>query len=141
MVSDKEFVRQRFYIVKERLEDPAAVIERQDRIQLQREYRMLGKLLDEAGEGSVLNLLETWRSYLGTELGQHKSARRSQQDAYRNWQRPPPGQQNKISKPQSLSLGAEVTDKNGYVWVVDDRFLMMMDDLIVRLQRWLDNEV
>lgn len=51
MTQEREFIRERFAIVKQRLQDPAADIERVARIQLEREYRLLGKVLDEVEEG------------------------------------------------------------------------------------------
>jgi hypothetical protein len=140
MVSDKEFVRQRFLIVKERLEDEDTFIERVDRIQLQREYRLLGKLLDEVSEGNMVRALETWRTYLGAELAKHQANHRNAQAAFDNWRRLLSEQRSQTPQSRSPSSGTEVTDQNGYIWVVDDRFLLMCDDLIMRLHKWLDAE-
>ncbi|MEW5989364.1 MAG: hypothetical protein AB1791_22275 [Chloroflexota bacterium] len=136
MTSDKAFVRQRFAIVEVRLKTD---LERQERIQLQREHRLLGKLLDEAAEGQVLRTLQAWRRYLGGAFAQYRQAHRTEREVFDNWWRLPADQRADTPKPESPSLGTEVTDRNGYVWIVDDRFLAMMDDLIARLRKWLEN--
>jgi hypothetical protein len=139
MISEREFVQARFEIVKDRLEDQCADIERLDRIQLQREYRLLGKVLHEVKEGHVLQALDQWRIYFGQELAQHKAANRAQQEAYDSWWRQSPDERSQTSKPEPPSLGVQVTSRDGQVFVIDDRYLAMMDDLIVRLEKWLDD--
>ena len=137
MAKEKEFITKRFNIVKASLQTPTTGLNRKDRAQLRREYRLLGKILDEVVEGQVLRTLESWRGYLGQELARHKAAHRAEQETYDNWWRLPYRQRRTIPKPRPPAPGVEVTDKQGYVWVVDDRYLAMMDDLTARLHRWL----
>lgn len=139
MVSEREFAQARFHIVKERLEDRSADIERLDRIQLQREYRLLGKVLHEVKEGHVLRALKQWRTNFGQALAQHKAAHRAQQEAYDSWWRLSPDKRSQTSKPEPPSLGVQVTSQDEQVFVIDDRYLAMMDDLIARLEKWLDD--
>jgi hypothetical protein len=136
--ADREFVRARFRIVKARLDDPTAVIERIDRIQLEREYRLLGKLLDEVHEGRVLEALESWRRHLGGRLATYnREVLPGVRRAYIEWQRLPPERREFVPAPPPPVVSIKVIDRNGYTWVVDDRLLMMMDDLTDRLNRWL----
>ena len=133
------FCRQRFRIVKEQLEDPTAALEREDRLRLEREHRLLGHVLYELEEGQVLKALESWRGRFGRELSQHRSASRPQQQAYDAWLRLPPDERRGVPEPPRPSPGIIIEDKNGRKWVVDDRYLAMMDDLIGRLRKWLES--
>lgn len=138
---EREFTRQRFQIVKQRLEDPAGGIERLDRIQLEREYRLLGKLLDEVPEGHVLKTLETWRRYLGGELAAYsRQVLPGIRRAHEAWRQLPPARREFVPEPPRPLVSTKVTDHKGYQWVVDDRLLLMMDDVISRLQRWLASD-
>ena len=133
----REFIRRRFHIVKQQLDDPAAEIDRVDRIQLQREHRLLGKLLDEAPEGQVRSTLIAWRNYLGGQFARHKESTRAQQDAYDRWWRQPNDERDWKEKPEPPSLGLRIIAKSGHKWVIDDRFLLMVDDLLQRLEKWM----
>ena len=137
MPAEIEFCRQRFRIVKEQLEDPTSALEREDRLRLEREGRLLGHVLYELKEGQVLSALESWRSRFGRELSKHKSATRPGQQAYDTWLRLPHKERHRIPQPPRPSLGIVIEDKNGQKWVIDDRYLAMMDDLIGRLKMWL----
>lgn len=137
MPKEREFVQERFRIVKEQLDDPDAVIEPEDRKRLEREHRLLGKLLAEVEEGQVKRALELWRVKFGESLAGHRALHREQQQTYDNWLALPWSKREHTPKPEPPSLGIEITDKSGYVWVIDDRYLLMMDDLIARLKKWL----
>ncbi len=137
MINEHDFVKARFFIVKARLDDPGADIEPPIRMRLQREYRLLGRLRDEVPEGEVLAALTDWRTFLGGKLVEHKRATRAQQEAYDAWLRLPRYRKEEVRQPERPSLGTTVKDANGHTWVIDDRFLLMMDDLINRLQKWL----
>jgi hypothetical protein len=137
MSHEIDFCRQRFHIIKEQLEDPVAALEREDRLRLEREGRLLGHVLYELEEGQVLSALESWRGRFGRELSKHKSATRPQQQVYDAWLRLPRPERERAPEPPRPSLGIVIEDKNGQKWVVDDRYLAMMDDLIGRLRKWL----
>ncbi|MCA9926066.1 MAG: hypothetical protein KC421_27030 [Anaerolineales bacterium] len=137
MTNEQVFVKERFLIVKARLENPNADIEPPIRMRLQREHRLLDRLRHEVPEGEVLATLTDWRVFLGSKLVAHKKATRAQQEAYDAWLRLPRHRKEEVRQPERPSLGTTVKDANGYSWVIDDRFLLMMDDLINRLQKWL----
>ena len=82
MASEREFAQIRFVIVKERLEDPNETIARLDRIRLEREYRLLGKILHEVEEDKVLRALKQWRVRFGQEWHQHKVKYREEREVY-----------------------------------------------------------
>lgn len=140
MTDEQTFVRERFFIVKERIEDVNAVIDPPIRLRLQREYRLLGKVRAQVAEGEVLATLTDWRTFLGSRLAAYKKATRAQQEAYDAWLRLPRHKKERMRMPERPSLGTIVKDANGHTWVIDDRFLLMMDDLIHRLQKWLASE-
>jgi hypothetical protein len=141
MEPEREFARERFQIVKQRLDDPATHIDRLDRIQLEREYRLLGKVLDEVSEGQVLRTLEAWRRYLGGELATYsRKVLPSIRQAHEEWRQLPPARREFVPEPPRPVVSTTVTDRNGYKWVIDDRFLLMMDDVIARLRRWLESD-
>lgn len=138
MVEEREFARERLDIVKRRLENPAAIIDRLDRIQLEREYRLLGRILHEVEEGQVLKALEAWRRYLGGQLATYsREVLPGIRHRHEQWRQLPPARQEQVPEPPRPVVSTTVTDRNGYKWVIDDRFLLMMDDLIARLRRWL----
>jgi hypothetical protein len=113
---------------------------RLDRVQLQREYRLLGKLLDQVEEGQIAAALQKWRANFGRALGDHKRQRREQQKAHEAWLRQPEQSRHRTPEPAVSGPGAQITDRNGYVWVIDDRYLAMMDNLIERMGRWMESE-
>ena len=77
-------------------------------------------------------------SYLLTEGATiYRSASRPHQQAYDAWLRLPPDERRRVPEPPRPSLGIFIEDKNGQKWVVDGRYLAMMDDLIGRLRKWL----
>lgn len=140
MENEREFARERFQIVRKRLNDPAA-IERLDRIQLEREYRLLGKVLDEIEEGQILKTLEAWRRFLGGELAKYtRQVLPGIRQAHEEWRSLPPSRREFVPEPPRPIASNTVTDRNGYKWVIDDRFLLMMDDVIERLRRWMEYE-
>lgn len=134
---EKQFLSERFAIVCAELEDPNVDMEREDRIRLQRERRLLGKLLAEVPEGKALAALKQWRAVFGKKLAEHRRRTVARQKAYDEWCQLPNDMKRKTPKPNPPSLGTRVNDRNGYTWVVDDRFLAMVDDLIERLGKWL----
>lgn len=141
MENEREFARERFAIVKRRLEDPVTHIERLDRIQLEREYRLLGRVLHEVEEGQILKTLEAWRHSLGGQLATYcREVLPSIRQRHEQWQQLPPTRREQVHEPPRPVVSTTVTDRNGYKWVIDDRFLLMMDDVIARLRRWLKSD-
>ena len=64
MPAEREFVQERFNIVKQILADKNKQRTRQEQIALEREHRLLGKILFEVEEGKVLSALTTWQKNL-----------------------------------------------------------------------------
>lgn len=108
-----------------------------DRIQLQREHRLLGKILAEVDEVQVRLTLQAWCAFLGGKLAGHREQTRAQQNAYDRWWRLPEDKRDWRQKPDPPALGVEVKDRSGHTWVVDDRLLLMLDDLLRRLDMWM----
>lgn len=131
-----EFVEARREILQTMLGDPAADIERTQRMQLQREMRLLDRIRKEVSEDKVLDTLQSWRKYLGEQLADHKRRTRAEQQAADRWYRLSREEKRKVKRPKSPSLGIRVKAADGEHYVIDDRYLAMMDDLIARLQKW-----
>ncbi len=137
MSNELDFIRQRLQIVKQRLDDPTARMERIDRIQLEQELRLLGRVLGEVEEGQVMATLQAWRRFLGGELADYsKRVLPGVWRAHDEWRRLPPGRRDETPEPPRPVLATTATDRSGYEWTIDDRFLMMMDGAIERLGKW-----
>lgn len=137
MSNELDFIRQRLQIVKQRLDDPTARMERIDRIQLEREHRLLGRVLAEVEEGQVMRTLQAWRRHLGGELADYsRRVLPGIRRAHDEWRRLPPGRRDETPEPPRPVAATRITDRNGYTWVIDDRFLMTLDGVIERLGKW-----
>jgi hypothetical protein len=111
------------------------------REQLQREHRLLGKVLDEVPEGKVLRALEQWRRQFRAELTEHKkTSLPAQMHWYREWQSLPAQEKLWHAEPHYPELEIKIRDRSGYVWIIDPRFLELMDSVIERLKQWLHEE-
>jgi len=133
-VSEREFLKRRLELVEEQLggRDPIYMtdedgnihlieeIERGPDVPLQRERRILYKLLTEVPEGRVLATLTSWRKRLAAQLAEHHMAQRHERDTY--------------------NTRLFIRDRKGYPWVIDDRFLALLGDLAERLTRWLASD-
>lgn len=153
MPSDQEFLRQRLALLQEQLAQPAqeftyAGEERVQRRQqpasrrdtrAHREARLLRKLLVQAREGQVLAALKGWRRQLGQFLLEHRRRYQEMQDAYDAWWQLPVRQRDKTPQPPQPPP-ARFIDRSGAPWIVDDRFLAVLDDLVERLQKWMVEE-
>ncbi|MCP5096743.1 MAG: hypothetical protein GY943_14415 [Chloroflexi bacterium] len=140
MSTELEFIQTRQRIVQDGMDDPNPKIEPHKRLSLQREHRLLTRVLAELPEGEVLSTLLAWRGYLGEELVDHTYRHRAQQRAFDRWLRLSRNQRENTPRPEPPPLGAKVPDHKGNMWIVDERFLAMMDDLLKRFKRWLDSE-
>ena len=138
MTTEVEFVQARLQIISERLDEDDSDIEPMQRLRMEREQRLLRRVKSELPEGEVLQTLKDWRTFLGFELQDHKIATRAQMRKYERWRRLSRSQREVTPQPERPPIGTTSTDKNGDIWVIDDRFLAMMDDLIKRLQKWLE---
>lgn len=58
------------------------------------------------------------------------------QDAYDAWWRLPRDERASVPKPPRPPW-ARYVDLDGAPWIIDDRFLALLDDLVERLQKWL----
>ena len=147
MNSELEFVRERFAIVKDKRQrinqlniNAPQKVERTEMIAVRREYRLLGKILDEVPEGKVLEALKCWREKHGKDLHQHKLNTRAVQNTADNYWRMPAIEREGLTPPKNPSIGIRITDLHDNVWVIDDRYIMMMDRIIDQLERWLAYE-
>jgi len=150
MNSEHEFLRQRLELVKEYLANPDGDyiyagdgrVSRRTRpehrrdTRSHREARLLQKLLAQTREGQVLVALISWRGQFGQFLREHRQSYRDMQQIYDEWWKLPPYRRETIPQPPQPPP-ARFIDKNGAPWIIDDRFLALLDDLIERLQRWL----
>jgi len=149
MSSERAFLRQRLAIVEHWLANPGEFVHagkgrvrcrtqpsNQRDILHEREARLLRKLLAHAREGQALAMLTAWRRQLGQFLMEHRQRYRKMQEAHDAWWRLPPYQREGIPEPPRPP-SARYIDQDGAPWIIDDRFLALLDDLIDRLRRWL----
>lgn len=151
MASEHAFLRQRLALVERWLADPDRdfVYEGEGRghyrtepssrrdVTHEREARLLRKLLARTREGQVLTTLIAWRRQLGDSLAEHRRQYKEMQEAYDAWWRLPPYQRERMRRPPRPP-SARYIDQDGAPWIIDDRFLALLDDLAERLQKWLD---
>ncbi len=147
MTSELVFIQERFAIVKDRRHcidhlniDTPHMVDRKELIAVRREYRLLGKILDEVPEGRILETLKCWRDQHGQKLHRHKLKTRAAQNAADDYWRMPYAEREGIAPPKNPSIGIEITDMHGHIWVIDDRYIMMMNRMIEQLERWLSYE-
>lgn len=151
MASEHAFLRQRLALVERWLANPASfkyVAAKRGRVRrrvrparwqevtYRREARLLSKLLARASEGQVLAALKAWRRHLGRFLREHRQRYKEMQDAYdARWQLPWAARESAPRSPKPPP--ARYTDYEGAPWIIDDRLLALLDDLIERLQKWI----
>jgi hypothetical protein len=153
MPSDLAFLRQRLAFVERwlanpdqpsapirsgRLHPPAETSSRPD-LTYKREARLLRKLLARSREGHVLTTLQAWRRQLGGFLREHRNLYKAEQDAWDQWWELPRDKRVDVPKPPRPP-SARYVDRDGAPWIVDDRFLALLDDLVERLNKWLSEE-
>ncbi|MBC8447738.1 MAG: hypothetical protein H8D78_08315 [Chloroflexi bacterium] len=129
---DKEFV----YVGKGRARYRTEPSSKRD-VTREREARLLRKLLTRTREGQVLTTLKAWRRQLGEFLTEHRQRYKEMQEAYDAWWRLPPYQRERVPQPPRPPSPRHI-DRDGVPWIVDDRFLVLLDDLIERLQKWIE---
>lgn len=141
MNNERDFVHERFQIVKQQLENSALKMEPPQRARLEVEYRLLMRLNNEIDEGQILVTLEYWRQFLGEKLGDYLRYERPRliREYYHYLYLP---LDRRSSLPYHLwpEEYIAVVDGTGFKWKVDDRLLQLFDDMIKRLKRWLSEE-
>jgi hypothetical protein len=151
--SERAFLRQRLALVERWLANPdrefipaaKGRVRRRSRpasqrdLTYRREARLLRKLLARTREGQALTTLRDWREQLGAFLREHRHQYREMQDAYDAWWVLPWLERQKAPRPPRPPA-ARYLDGDGAPWIIDDRFLVLLDDLVGRLQKWLDEE-
>jgi len=150
MASAHVFLRQRLALVERWLANPdrefipadkrrvrrrTRPASRQD-LTYKREACLLCKLLARTREGQGLTTLKAWRCQLREFLGEHRQRYKEMQDAYDAWWRLPRDERGTTPRPPKPP-SARYVDYDGAPWIIDDRFLALLDDLIERLQKWL----
>ena len=92
-------------------------------------------------EGSVLKALQQWREKHCQELQKYqKGTRKAQLAAERYWDEYEINVELGEAPPRNPAPGIKIKDVHGNIWVIDDRYIMMMDRMIGQLQRWLAYE-
>ena len=150
MPSERAFLRQRLALVECWLANPDHEFIPADKgrvrrrmqpasrldLTYRREAHLLRKLLAQVREGQVLTTLVAWRCNLGEFLREHRQQYKEMQDAYDDWWQSPRDERGNIPKPPRPP-SARYIDADGAPWIIDDRFLALLDDLSERLQKWL----
>ena len=152
MSSDIEFLRQRLALVEQQIAHPSPYQSQgQDKGRLryayhtrqnttyQREARLLRKLLARARPGHVLQLLTLWRQQLGQFTVDYRREHKETIRAYDEWSQLPHHLQVREPEP-SRPPAPRYIDHDGAPWIVDDRLLALLDDLIERLHKWLTDD-
>jgi hypothetical protein len=148
--SDHAFFRQRLALVEDWLTNPEHKFSpaRKGRVRrrtgsdgredltYQREARLLRKLLRRTKEGQVLMTLTAWRRQLGAFLREHRRQNKGRRDAYRAWRRLSWEERQRVPEPPKPPP-ARYVDSDGAPWIIDERFLALIDDLIERLEKWV----
>ncbi|MBI5879502.1 MAG: hypothetical protein HZB53_17775 [Chloroflexi bacterium] len=107
----------------------------QHRRRLCRELCLLGYLQQRAIEGDVLRVAEEWRRSLGVRLYDHRQKYLQEQDACdRWWHLPPPLRALTPEPPRPPELW--LTDRDGHHWLINDRMLIVLDNIIRKLKKW-----
>lgn len=152
MASEHEFIRLRLDRVERQLKRPESAViyeghgrgrrrtsadvdNRQDNL-YKREARLLRHILTHTREGQVRHALRGWRDKFGRFLTDHRERYRAMQDAYDTWWSLPVGHREVTLKPPRPPL-ARYTDQSGDEWIIDDKFLIILDDISDRLDKWL----
>lgn len=150
MPSEHAFLRERLAIVERQLTNPDCEFIPADRggvrrraepasrqgLTYKREARLLRKLLAQTREGHVLTAIRAWRRQLGAFLVEHRRRYREMQDAYDTWWELP-GEERETTPKPPRPPAARYVDREGAPWIIDDRFLALLDELIERLQKWV----
>ena len=86
-------------------------------------------------EGHALPALRAWRRQLGAFLLKHRERYKEMQDAYDDWWDLAPYERERVPQPPRPP-SARYIDAGGAPWIIDDRFLALLDDLTKRMQMW-----
>jgi hypothetical protein len=155
LVNEREYLRQRIEIIAQQLtktdaqfvyagsgkvdlsdeSDPG--VSEQTR-SLRRELRVLQHLQRRTAEGQVVKAARDWRHSLGVRLRQHRKEIARELDANDTWRQLPPHQRAKIPQPPKPPE-FWVTDRYGGRWLINNRFMGVLDEIIVNLQKWRDS--
>lgn len=154
MPSDHEFIQQRLQMVSRQLHTPEqdfvyagqgrgrkATIadEVSQENSYKREARLLSHILAVTREGQVERALQQWRAKFGVHLAEHRTRHKAAFDAYDAWWSLPPHERQHMPKPPRPPQ-AVYTDQSRQEWIITDAFLLLLDDLRERLEKWLADE-
>ena len=138
MPAEREFVQERFNIVKQILADKNRQRTRQEQIALEREHRLLGKILYEVEEGKVLSALTFWQKRFEHDLRIQQKRYGSTGFTRDEWQQLPSEERSHVPEPAKSPKKVIITDRKGQKFVIDDAYILLLNDLINRLQKWLN---
>jgi tetratricopeptide (TPR) repeat protein len=100
------------------------------------EADLLLKLLAETEEGKVEKAIKSWRRALSAQLRKHKEFYRLAQQVYDEWANLPWHLRSGVPEPpQPPAL--EVRDRQGRIWIIDDRLIRVLDGIACRLEKWM----
>jgi hypothetical protein len=154
MASDREFIQRRLEMVRRQLRSPEreVIYEGQgrgrkatvaDEVSQENTYKLEARLLSHilaiTKEGQVQRALQQWRSKFGVYLAEHRARHQALFDAYDAWWALPPYEREHVPKPPRPPQ-AIYTDQSGNEWIITDAFLLMLDDLRGRLEKWLSED-
>jgi len=151
LVSELEYLRERIAIIHARVGDFVQPVgttatqalwasegddakTRQQR-RLCRELSMLWYLQQRADEGTVQYQAEAWRRSLGARLYDHRQKFLQEQDEYDRWLRLPSALREVTPEPPRPPE-LWVTDRGGHHWLINDRMLLTLDDIVRNLKKW-----
>ncbi|HIQ06189.1 MAG TPA: hypothetical protein EYH31_10980 [Anaerolineae bacterium] len=84
-----------------------------------------------------MTTLQAWRCQLGEFLIKHRQRCKEMQEAYDAWWQLPPYRRENVPQP-TRPPSARYIDQDGAPWIIDDRFLALLDDFTERQQKWLE---
>jgi hypothetical protein len=108
-------------------------------IAYRREARLLQKLLAQARPDNVLHVLIAWRQKLSQFAKKHRPNHKEAIRTYDEWFELPPHVRGRIATPPKPP-SPRFYDHDGARWIVDDGLFVVVDGLIERLQKWLEED-
>jgi len=105
----------------------------------QREARLLSHIIKRIEEGQVQSALRQWRRKFGAYLVEHRERYKEVIDAYDTWWSLPYAERERVRKPPRPPQ-ATYKDQSGDTRIIDDAFLILLDDLSSRLEKWLQED-
>ncbi len=153
IANEHEYLRQRAAIIAQQLGEDQQFIsvgngkvdlkedecESDHHRRLRRDLRLLLHLRLRVKEGQVLKAARDWHQSLGSRLREHRRQHAREQDAYDAWWQLPPYQRTQIPQP-AKPPEFWITDREGERWLINDRFMRALEDIIQNLTKWTESK-